>query len=453
MPRIIRCRGARGQLQRVAAFLPLALLALLTACTTPHGPGLEPAEPARPQPKAPAPAGSPPPVARPLPQPEPPVVTLPPVEAPRPDAAPPSGPPSPPVATPPPGAGSLVAAQWQALPGWSTDDLGEAWPAFIASCIALKTRPEWQKPCWAASQVRQHDAATLRRFFQDHFRPYRVLNADRSTSGMVTGYYEPLLHGSRSRSERYRYPLYGVPDDLLVVELDALFPELKGQRVRGRVDGRRVVPYFTRGQIDGGEAAVAGHELLWVEDPVELFFLHVQGSGRIQLPDGGIVRVGYADHNGHPYRSIGRALVDRGELPLSKASMQGIKAWARDNPEKLPALLAENPGFVFFRELTGDASGPLGSLNVPLTPRRSIAVDPASVPLGAPVYLATTWPNTTTPLNRLMMAQDTGSAIKGGVRADFFWGFGDDAGKLAGRMKQAGSMWVLLPKDYRVAGE
>jgi membrane-bound lytic murein transglycosylase A len=186
---------------------------------------------------------------------------------------------------------------------------------------------------------------------------------------------------------------------------------------------------------------------------VELFFLHVQGSGRIQLPDGGIVRVGYADHNGHPYRSIGRALVDRGELPLSKASMQGIKAWARDNPEKLPALLAENPGFVFFRELTGDASGPLGSLNVPLTPRRSIAVDPASVPLGAPVYLATTWPNTTTPLNRLMMAQDTGSAIKGGVRADFFWGFGDDAGKLAGRMKQAGSMWVLLPKDYRVAGE
>jgi membrane-bound lytic murein transglycosylase A len=319
--------------------------------------------------------------------------------------------------------------------------------------MALKTRPEWQKPCWAAAQVRQHDAQTLRRFFQEHFRPYRVLNADRSASGMVTGYYEPLLHGSRTRGERYRYPLYGVPDDLLVVELDALFPELKGQRVRGRVDGRRVVPYFTRGEIEGGQAAVAGRELLWVEDPVELFFLHVQGSGRVQLPNGEIVRVGYADHNGHPYRSIGRVLVDRGELPLSKASMQGIKGWARDNPDKLPALLAENPGFVFFREFPGDASGPLGSLNVPLTPRRSIAVDPASVPLGAPVYLATTWPNSRTPLNRLMLAQDTGSAIKGAVRADFFWGFGDDAGKLAGRMKQAGSMWVLLPKDLRLPVE
>ena len=446
---MVQRAGACGQPKRIAASFQVALIVLLAACTTPHGPGLDPAQPAQPQPDQTEPVELPAPGVQALPQPtaQPDTGSLPVPEL-RIDESLPIGAPSPPVAVPPAGNAILVPAQWRALPGWSSDDISEAWPAFIASCLALKTRPEWQKPCRIASQVGQHDADSLRRFFQEQFRPYQVLNADRSSNGMVTGYYEPLLHGSRTRTDRYRFPLYGVPEDLLVVELDALFPELKGQRVRGRIDGRRVVPYFTRGQIQEGEAPVLGHELLWVEDAVELFFLHVQGSGRVRLPDGEIVRIGYADHNGHPYRSIGRALIDRGELAPSKASMQGIKAWAREHPEKLPALLAENPAFVFFRELPGNANGPIGSLNVPLTPRRSIAVDPGSVPLGAPVYLATTWPNTNTALNRLMLAQDTGSAIKGGVRADFFWGFGDDAGKLAGRMKQSGSMWVLLPKDF-----
>lgn len=188
-----------------------------------------------------------------------------------------------------------------------------------------------------------------------------------------------------------------------------------------------------------------GKEIAWVEDPIDLFFLQIQGSGRIKLENGQMLRVGYADQNGYPYRSIGRWLIERGELPLEKASMQGIKEWARTHPEQLKDLLNYNASYVFFRELPGDLPGPIGAQGVPLTPGRSVAIDARYVPLGAPVYLATTRPNSTVPLNRLMMAQDTGGAIRGPVRADFFWGFGDEAGREAGRMKQELRMWMLLP--------
>jgi len=207
-----------------------------------------------------------------------------------------------------------------------------------------------------------------------------------------------------------------------------------------------VVPYLSREEIDRDPAPLQGHELVWVDDAIEAFFLHIQGSGQVELPDGQRMRVGYADQNGHPFRSLGRALIDSGEIAPEKASMQGIKEWARRNPRKVQEYLNANPSYVFFRELPRDLPGPLGALGVPLTPERSIAIDPRVIPLGAPVYLATTWPNTSEPLTRLMVAQDTGGAIAGGVRADFFWGFGDEAGALAGRMRQAGRMWVLMPK-------
>jgi membrane-bound lytic murein transglycosylase A len=190
-----------------------------------------------------------------------------------------------------------------------------------------------------------------------------------------------------------------------------------------------------------------------VDDAVELFFLQIQGSGRVQLEDGSMLRLGYADQNGHPYRSVGRWLVERGELPLEKASLQGIQAWARQNPARMNDMLNYNASYVFFRELPADLPGPLGALGVPVTARRSVAVDPRFVPLGAPVYIATTWPNTAKPLNRLMLAQDTGGAIRGPVRADYFWGFGADAAREAGRMRQPLRMWVLLPKDYPLNGE
>jgi membrane-bound lytic murein transglycosylase A len=279
------------------------------------------------------------------------------------------------------------------------------------------------------------------------------VNPDGSREGLITGYYEPLLRGSRQPSERYRHPVYAVPDDLLAIDLGATYPELKGKQLRGRLEGRRVVPYYDRAGIENGKAAVRGKEIAWVEDAIELFFLQIQGSGRIALDDGRTLRVGYADQNGYPYRSIGRWLVEQGELPLEKASMQGIKAWARQNPDRLAELLNYNARYVFFRELPAELPGPIGALGVPLTAQRSVAVDPAFVPLGAPVYVATTWPNSTRPLNRLMLAQDTGSAIRGPVRADFFWGFGADAAREAGRMKQTLRMWVMLPNGYPISAK
>jgi peptidoglycan lytic transglycosylase A len=223
--------------------------------------------------------------------------------------------------------------------------------------------------------------------------------------------------------------------------------------LRGRVEGKRVVPYYSRAEIARGAAPVVGKEILWVDDPIEAFFLQIQGSGRIQLESGETLRLGYADQNGHPFQSIGRYLVERGELQLSEASMPAIKAWAATNPKRLEELLNQNPSFVFFRELplADPASGPVGALGVPLVPARSIAVDPRYVPLGAPVFLATTFPASTTPLNRLVLAQDTGGAIRNPVRADFFWGFGPEAGAQAGRMRQQGRMWVLLPRDLKPA--
>ena len=297
------------------------------------------------------------------------------------------------------------------------------------------------------------DEPAARRFFEEAFVPHAVIAAEGSAHGLVTGYYEPILAGSRTRTERYRIPVYGVPQDLVVVDLASLHPELRGLRLRGRVDGRRLVPYWSRAEIeeraraDGGAsgAALGAPVLAWVEDPVELFFLQIQGSGQVALASGERIRLGYADQNGHPYRSLGRYLIERGELTLEQASMQGIKAWAAANPAKLQEALNVNASFVFFREFAG-TDGPVGALGAPLSSQYSIAVDPRYVPLGAPVFLATTFPLSTQPLERLVVAQDTGGAIRGAVRADFFWGTGAEAGTLAGRMRQQGRMWLLWPR-------
>lgn len=346
------------------------------------------------------------------------------------------------------------------LPGWGDDRLQEVWPAFRAECPALvkalsAARAVWSVPCSDADAIDPHDAAAVRLFFESHFSPYEVVAADGVATGTVTGYYEPLLAGNRARTARFSVPLYAPPDDLLTVDLAVLYPELKNQRVRGRVEGRKVVPYWTREEIEKGNAPVADKVLVYVEDPIEAFFLEIQGSGRVKLADGSVMRVGYADQNGQPYRSIGRVLIERGEITLDRASMQGIREWGRRHPDELPALLDENPSYVFFREVPAPAAGsleaaidgPIGALGIPLLAGRAIAVDPRSIPLGAPVFLATTYPLSARPLNRLMMAQDTGGAIRGAVRADFFWGFGDDAGREAGRMRQQGRMWILWPRD------
>ena len=348
----------------------------------------------------------------------------------------------------PPPVTILKPADWNALTGWTDDDILPAWDAFLRSCAVLRNQPLWQETCSQAGTMRGQDNAALRQFFESRFVPHQVLNSDGSGDGLITGYYEPLLKGSRKQSKRYRFPLYTTPDELLVVDLSEVYPELKNMRLRGRLQGRKVVPYYSRSEIERNAVSLQGKELLWVDDAIDLFFLQIQGSGRVALENGEIVRVGYSEQNGHPYKSVGRLLVERGELPLEKASMQGIKAWGQKNPARLNELLQQNSSFVFFRELPAGVPGPLGSLGVPLTAGRSLAIDPRAVPQGAPVFLATTWPNTDRQLHRLMVAQDTGGAIKGNVRADFFWGFGPEAGDQAGKMRQSGRMWVLMPAGY-----
>lgn len=334
------------------------------------------------------------------------------------------------------------------LPGWGEDDLRQSWPAMLASCDALGKRPEWMEVCKAAALISPVDERGVRAFYESQFIPHQLRNLDGSTQGTMTGYYEPLLRGSRMRTGPYQTALYRVPDDLLTIDFGSLYPDLKNMRLRGRLAGNKVLPYHSRADLIQ-KNLLAGKELLWVDNPIEAFFLQVQGSGRVKI-DGTdeTVRVAYADQNGHPYRSIGRYLIDRGELTLEQSSMQGIKAWAAAHPDRQQELLNANPSFVFFREerIADPAKGPKGSLGVPLTPARSIAIDPQFISLGAPVFVATTYPNSSQPLHRLMLAQDTGGAIRNPVRADFFWGFGPEAGESAGRMKQPGQMWVLLPR-------
>jgi membrane-bound lytic murein transglycosylase A len=370
----------------------------------------------------------------------------------------------PPVVTPPAPHAEYRRATFADLPRWNDDAQAKAWPAFRIGCRALVARPKtrtlWQDLCAKAEGVDAADTPAIRRFFEENFTPYRIVSSDGSDRGLVTGYYEPLLHGSRTPGEAYPAPLFAPPDDLLTVELANLYPELRGKRVRARLDGRRVVPYWTRADIEAGKADTQGKALVFVSDPVDAFFVQIQGSGRVALDDGSTMRIGYADQNGQPFRSVARVLIERGEVDVGQASMQGIRAWGRAHPEKLPALLDENPSYVFFREvpppapgsLEASIDGPIGSLGVPLLAARTIAVDTHAVPLGAPVYIDTTEPVTGTTLSRLVMAQDTGGAIRGPIRADFFWGFGDEAGQQAGRMREQGALWLLWPNGAAVPG-
>jgi membrane-bound lytic murein transglycosylase A len=349
--------------------------------------------------------------------------------------------------------GLLKPAKWEDLDGFEQDNASVAWPAWMQSCAALANKSMWKNACSAADLLNKQSNGSptdeaVKSYFKQYFTVYKATNLDGTDNGMITGYYEPLLKGSRTKSAQYPYPLYQKPDDLITVELDSVYPDLKFKRVRGRLVGNKLVPYYNRAEIETLPSPLKGREFMYVDDIIDVFFLQIQGSGLVQLDNGEQVHIGYADQNGHTYNSIGRLLVDRGELTLDKASMQGIKNWARNNLEKLRELLNQNPSYVFFRELPANLPGPLGALGVPILAEKSVAIDPKYIPLGAPVFLSTTEPNSPKLLKRLMMAQDTGGAIKGGVRADFFWGAGPEAGARAGAMKQPGKIWVLLPKEF-----
>jgi membrane-bound lytic murein transglycosylase A len=336
--------------------------------------------------------------------------------------------------------GVRAASLEDALPG-----AAEALAAFRLSCPALARRADssglaqaadWAAPC--AQAALPAAAADPAGFFRRHFAPVEVGDGN----GFATGYFEPELAGARTRSDAFPHPLYRLPPDLVEADLGAFDPALRGRVLRGRVEGRRFLPYHDRAAIDGGALAGRGLELAWVADPHELFFLHIQGSGRIRLPDGQVLRVGYAGQNGHRYVAVGRLLVERGTLPRGQAGMEAILAWMRANPETGRALMHDNPSYIFFRELTGP--GPVGSLGVALTPGASIAADPAFLPLGAPVLVATTTADGQ--LTRLTVAQDTGGAIRGANRIDIFFGAGAQARRLAGVQAAPARLVLLLPR-------
>lgn len=344
----------------------------------------------------------------------------------------------------------LKPVKWEDLDGILNDDQSQVWPAWLQSCSTLINKSQWQVACSAAKLLDKPNKEAIQSYFKQYFNIFNASNQDGTDTGMITGYYQPLLKGSLTKSSQYPFPIYRQPADIITVELADLYPELKNKRIRGKLAGNKLLPYYTRAEIDASPSPLAGSELVWISDIIDVFFLQVQGSGLVRFENGDSMHVGYADQNGQAYNSIGRVLVERGELTLDQASMQGIKNWAKNNPTKLRDLLNANPSYVFFRELPSGLSGPLGALGVPLTAERSVAIDPKFIPLGAPLVLSTTEPNSTKPLNRMMVAQDTGGAIKGGVRADFFWGAGDVAGKQAGSMKQTGKVWVLLPKEFQL---
>jgi membrane-bound lytic murein transglycosylase A len=352
------------------------------------------------------------------------------------------------------------------LPGWRADHTADALPPFLAGCAMLVATPpdqllggqgmarelggssvQWRPACAAASAVPPGDDTAARTFFQTWFQPY-ALSDNGSPQGLFTGYYEPEVRGSRSPGGIYNVPLLGLPNDLVLVDLGAFADDLKGRHLTGRVQNGRLEPYYDRAAIVRGVLHGQRLGLLWLRDPIDAFFLQIQGACRVRLQDGQIARVSYAGQNGRPYVPIGRILADRGHIRLDQVSMQSIRGWLDSHPSEAADIMNQNLSYVFFRELasTPPDQGPPGALGVALTPARSVAIDRQFVPLGAPLWIDTTDPLDGSKVQRLTLAQDLGGAIRGPVRADIFWGWGPEADARAGRMRQSGSAYALLPR-------
>jgi membrane-bound lytic murein transglycosylase A len=357
---------------------------------------------------------------------------------PAPQPTPTAEPAPPPVEAKPPTAALLGIAAGPALPALGEAEAARALEAFRISCPALikrtdasgLTHPEdWQEACAAAAAAPAAPA-----FFLDHFELVQVGDGN----AFVTGYFEPEIAGSRTRGPGFEVPIYRKPDDL--VEVDAATAEAAGTPRRGRLENGVIVPYFERSEIEAGALADKGLEIAWAADEIDFFFLQIQGSGRLRLPDGGVMRIGYAGQNGREYVGIGKLMKDRGLLGPGQTTMQGIVAWLREHPEEGKAIMRENKSYIFFQELTGP--GPLGALGLPVTGRATVATDPKYVPMGAPVLLQLDRPEA----SGLWVAQDTGGAIKGSNRFDTFWGAGAEAARIAGGMQGRGRAFILVPK-------
>lgn len=359
----------------------------------------------------------------------------------------------------------LKASDFDSLPGWNNDRVEGALLPLARSCgKRLKRDPaesvgpggfagkagDWQGVCREAIGL-LFEPGAARSFFERSFVPYEVRAGRFGDEGLFTGYYEPELKAARQRKEGYAAALYAAPSDLITADLGQFHPDLSGRKITGRVKDGKLHPSETRAEIAAGALEGQGLELAYAADPVDAFFLQVQGSGRLDLDDGGVMRLGFAAQNGHSYVAIGRELIALGALEKENVSLQSIRAWLAAHPEKAQEIMNKNPSFVFFRELP-DMGGPLGAEGLPLTAGRSLAVDRRKMPYGVPFFLDAAAPEggDKERLQRLMLAQDTGGAIRGAVRGDVFWGFGPAAEAAAGVMKSPGRFWILLPLGVEV---
>lgn len=358
---------------------------------------------------------------------------------------------------------TLEKSSFEAFDGWNNDDIGATIPALLKSCKRIEKRPDermfgvlpdagtyadWKPVCQAVKNVPHDNHHAAKSFFEQYFTPYQVRAGDEA-EGLFTGYYEAHLRGSLVKQGPYQTPLYARPDDLVMVNLGEFRPSLKGNRIAGRVQNGRLRPYEDRAEIVAGDWPHNDQVLVWVDSPVDAFFVQIQGSGIIEMVDGLTMRIGYAGQNGHPYYAIGRELIKREALTKDTVSMQSIRAWLEENPNDAEEVMSTNASYVFFRKLDGE--GPLGGEGVALTAGRSLAVDRTQIPYGAPLWLeADPALEGEQPLRRLMIAQDTGGAIRGPVRGDVFWGYGADAETKAGHMNAKGRYWILLPNTLYV---
>lgn len=335
----------------------------------------------------------------------------------------------------------LTPASFKDLKGWDKDDMLQALPALRNSCKVLKQKEQWVDFCSDLSKARFKTASDLRKFLESHVRPFSVNGGQ---TGLFTGYYEPVMAGSLKKTKKFSTPLWGIPEDIVRIDLGKFDPKLKGDVLFGRKDGKEIKPYLTRKEIETGTSPFPAKAVAWVEHPVDAFILQIQGSGRLRLPSGREISIGYAGNNGHKFVGIGAVMAREGLLKKGVYTMSEIKTWLKANPSEAERLMHENPRFIFFKRLKDQ--GIIGSLGVPLTPKRSLAVDPSYISLGSILWLEAKGPGNEGELNRLMSAQDTGSAIKGAVRGDFFWGSGERALQEAGRMRSQGIYYMLVPK-------
>jgi len=334
----------------------------------------------------------------------------------------------------------LEKANWNDLKGFNTDNLDKALKVFKKDCKQSEKYKKLEDVCLKASV--SIDGIY---FFKQNFQPYKLLS-NNSDKGIITGYYEPLLQGSITKTSKFRYPIYNVPKDLIMVDVSDVYPELKKYKIRGKLVGNILIPYDSREDIESKDNK--DNEFLkpicFVDNKVDLFFLHIQGSGKVKLRDGSVLNIGYGEQNGRPYYAIGRKLINIGAIKKEDMSLQTIKKWLESNQTKMDKILNLNPSYIFFKTSKKDATGSLGTQ---LVANRNIAVDTNYIPLGFPVFVNTINPITKKSIDKLVIAADTGGAIKGEIRADFFFGNGFEAKELAGKMKQQGKLYILIPKN------